>query len=40
MERTDDLIELGVATVETKGISGQDLDGALGEVFGLGLAEE
>ncbi len=32
MERTDDLIELGVASVETKGGKGQPIDALNGQV--------
>ncbi len=40
MERSDDLIDLGVATVETKGQTGARSAGALGQVLGCGLAVE
>ena len=40
MDRSDDLIDLGVATVETKGLRGDHIDGALGQVFGFGLTDE
>ena len=40
MERTDTLVDLGTATVETKGIQGENKDLALGEFVGVGIAEE
>jgi hypothetical protein len=39
MERTDELIELGTASVETKGPVGHPKDESLG-IPGLGLADD
>jgi hypothetical protein len=40
MDRSEELIDLGTATVETKGQGGEHLDSTLGHMLGFTLADE